>query len=133
MKAIVISLLLLIGGNCNYSPPFEYKNETRIVVEGKLVNEDMTPLANQSISLMSFHYDNKVEINKTLSDSNGNFLISAPKGNNGMYIVFRNKKIKYTTNYFDLVNSSETNDEDWFGFLPNSYYGISIIILKDKI
>lgn len=134
MKAIVVSLLFLMssGGSCESTPPFEYSNNTRIVVEAKLVNEDMTPLSSQTVYLKSFSSSTRIVVSGAISDDNGRIFISAPKGNNPMYLEFVNKDIVYTTNYSNLIHAPSSGDH-WLGFLPNSYYDFSIITLKNKI
>jgi hypothetical protein len=134
MKSIIISLLFLMssGGSCEPDiPPFEYSNNTRTVIEAKLVNEDMTALANQTVPLMSYNGRERIIIGSAVSDANGKIFISAPKGNNPMYLEFKNKKILYATNYHDLIHTSDYQ-EDIIGTLPGSYYDFGIITLKNK-
>ena len=127
MKTIFGLLFVFIfslGSSCE--PEFKYQNNSRIIIEGFLVNDDNSVLANQKISIFSSSLNNDLEIISSYSDPQGKIFITTPRGNNPMYIEFENKKIVSMDNYTDLVKNSI-----WIGFLSESYYNFGIIKLTN--
>lgn len=133
MKELVIFLVFLMssGGSCESAPPFEYANNSRVVVEAYLVDENMNPLKNQSVALMSYDKYQRIILNQVRSDERGKVFITSPKGNRTIFLEFSGQKIIYATNYPDLVHANN-NYEDWIGDLSGSYYNFGIISLKPK-
>jgi hypothetical protein len=121
---------ITVGGSCD-ADPFKYANNTRIIIEGKLVNEDGSVLTNQSLKLFSTDQNNRIVIKQVFSDGQGIIFLSAPKGNNPMFIEFDNKNILSTTYYSDLIKVPGYSKPDWIGFLNDSYYDFGYVMLKD--
>lgn len=131
LKSIAFLVVYLVssGGSCD-SQPFQYKDNTRLVIEAYLVNESMVPIASQKAEVMSISEDISFAIKGVVSDNNGKIFISIPKGNNPMSLSFPNKDIIISTYHSEIIMKGNPN---WMGFLNKSYYNFGTIILKDKI
>ena len=127
----IFSIITLVSCGDGSLPSFKYEGNTRIIIEAILVNEDGSVLANQSLKLFSFNRNDRIVIKQVFSDVQGKIFLSAPKGNNLMFIEFDNKHIISTTSHFDLIHSPSFQNLSWFGFLNESYYDIGITVLKE--
>ena len=129
-KRIILFLLFFIS--CGDSiPSFEYEDNSRIVIEGRLIDQDGIVLSNQSVLLVSIDNDLRVILQQVSSDANGNIFISSPKGNNPVFIEFENRFIMDTTFYSDLIKNPSFSTNSWIGFLDGSYYYFGDITLKE--
>ncbi len=119
----VISLLLSnCGGSGSSLPPFEYGENSRIILEGILQNPDGSPAQNQPLELQAYRYDIFV-VNSTFSDGQGKFFISAPKSNYEYSLVFNNKNIiSMQTNQSLLIENKD---------IPPFYYGVIPKLIKN--
>ena len=130
MKKIIIPLLLAFISCGDPIPSFNYETNTRIIIEGRLIDQDGLILSNQSVIVASFSSDQQIILQQVFSDVNGKIFISSPKGNNPVFIEFENKNILNATYYSDLINNPSFS-ADWIGFLDGSYYDFEDITLED--
>lgn len=134
MKTIFFSsffIIFLFGPSGGCDPEFEYDNNSRIILEGKLVNENGQILPNQSVTILSNSFGSTIELNSSASDVNGNFFISSPNGNTGVYLKFSEKDITMIQFYPELVKQNSFSD-DWIGFFENKHYKFGTITLIDN-
>ncbi len=114
-------------GGSSPAPPFEYKDNTRIVIEGKLINPNQSPAANQLVQLYALNggYQD-VLINEAVSDNQGDFFITSPKGIYSMYIVFPDKNVSATSNNSYLIKQFQ-----WMGlgYLDGTYFKFNSVLL----
>lgn len=134
MKKAVLYLatifLLSCGGES--SPPFKYENNSRIVLEAYLVNENGTPLANQSAELYTFRYTSRITVKEVFSDNDGKIYVSAPKANYNYSLGFVNKNIINMQNHSVLLQEDDNHPPYYYGFingLNGTYYNFGIIKL----
>jgi hypothetical protein len=118
------------GGSCE-SEPFEYKDNSRVVVTGKLIDQSGSPMLNQQI-VLKYRYDNSSDIIHVVnSDSDGNFFISAPGANRNSILSFTNKKIVNIQNtYGHTLNEQYGPFKEDFLYLTNFAYEFVVITLK---
>lgn len=109
------------------TPPFSYSDNTRIVIEGELLNSNYAVLPNQLVQLYALNGGNSaVMIHQTVSDSNGKFYISSPRGNYNLYVVFPEKNVSTTGNNSNLIKQFQWKG---LGYLSGSYYDFRKIVL----
>ena len=130
MKKIILSLLFVFISCGDFIPSFNYEDNTRIIIEGRLIDQDGIVLSNQSAILASYSNDQQIILQQVVSDGNGKIFISSPKGNNSVFIEFENKNILDATYYSNLIKNPSFS-EDWIGFLVGSYYDFGDITLEE--
>jgi hypothetical protein len=132
MKSKILKLLailpIFIGcSGSSPAPPFQYKDNSRIVIEGRLINPNQSAAANQLVQLFAKNggYQD-VLINQAVSDSQGDFFITSPKGIYSMYIVFPEKNVSATSNNSYLIKQFQ-----WMGlgYLDGTYYKFNSVLL----
>lgn len=129
--ALLFVYLMTSSGSCESISPFEYENNSRIVLKGILLNENGEVLQNQSIQLLSPDGSGTIIVKEVFSDNLGKMFLSSPKGNNPVYIVFPNKDIVNVMNNISLVNQPSYGERHWIGYLIDSYYDFGFIKLKN--
>lgn len=123
---ILISLFSCSGGTP--IPPFGYSDNVRIIVEGKLYNQSGGVLSNQSVVLYGISGSSYVVLQTAVSDNQGGFFITCPKGNNPIYILFTDKNVFSAGNNGSLIRQFQNIG---LGYLNNTYYNFSSIILTN--
>jgi hypothetical protein len=129
----LISLKLLIscsGGSP--LPPFEYSENTRIIIEGVLINEDGSPLSGQVIELKFKRYEFET-VKKINSEKDGKFFISVPKSNYEYSLFFEDKRIISIQKTGGILTSDIENPPLFYGninMLISNYYNFKNIKLK---
>jgi hypothetical protein len=121
-------IIFLFGPSGGCDPEFEYENNSRVILEGKLVDENGYSLSNQNVVILSTSFGSTIELNRITSDANGNFFISSPNGNTGVYLKFSGKDIDLIQFYPELVKQNSFSD-DWIGFFENKHYKFGTITL----
>lgn len=134
MKTVVIMMLSFIvifslGSSCGDSP-FEYTTNSRIILEGRLLDINNQPLVNQKVSLKSFDVENIVTVTFIISDGNGYFFLSSARGNNSTFLDFEGKDIVSVERNSDLVKQP-FGSMDWIGFLNENQYNFGTVVLED--
>lgn len=94
MKIIIslfIAFLMTDGGSCR---PAQFIDNSRIVVEGKVIDTLGKPIPNQT-----FYFDNHINYLESKTKVDGSFIISAPITDQGSKIRFFEKSlVKYQSN-----------------------------------
>lgn len=132
MKKTILYLasIFLISCGGESAPPFQYQDNSRIVLEAYLVNESGIPLANQSADLYTFRYNTQITVKEVHSDNDGKIFISAPKANYNYSLGFVNKNIISMQNYSVLLQEDGNHLPYYYGFidgLNDTYYNFGII------
>jgi hypothetical protein len=125
---LVAFLSILIGcGGSSPAPPFKYNDNTRIVVEGKLIQPDQSAAANQLVQLYALNGGyGDVLINESVSDNQGNFYITSPKGIYSMYLIFPEKNVSMVSNNSNLIKQFQWKG---LGYLDGTYYKFNSVLL----
>ena len=113
------------------APPFGYEDNSRIIIEMVLRDENDAILKNQQVDLMSTSYGKQVIVKTDYSENDGKIFISVPKGNYAYALFFTNKKIISTQNYSNLVvfdQQNTTNTGIIAGF-SETYYNFGTVKL----
>ena len=108
-------------------PDFQYIDNTRIIIEAKLVDENNTAIANQVVEL----YSNSFLIQTVQSNNEGKLFLSVPLANRNYNLSFEGKRIISTEHYSSLIGyNSETNQNSGtLNSLKNNYYDFGTIVL----
>lgn len=128
---VLFALFLISCGGGGSLPPFEYKDNSRIVIEGILLDQDGHPLPNQSVNLAFTKYQTEI-VKNVVSDSNGYFFMSVPKSNYNYYLILDNKDIISIENYSSLLTVDSQNSPLFYGTIGNlnaTYYNFGNIKL----
>jgi hypothetical protein len=131
---LVIFLFVRCGSSGEIVPPFGYSDNTRIVIEGKLYINSGGVLANQEVELRarSGSISGSVVVQSTMSDADGKIFVTAPRGNNSMFLTFPNKTVVQSSINNNLVfNASSIVGVSGIGFFNESYYNFGTIVLKN--
>jgi hypothetical protein len=112
--------------------PFEYESNSRVIFEGRLLDENRQPLPNQQIVLKSEDNGFDIDVTKIKSDAGGYFFLTAPNANNGYSIYFKDKDIVSVQNYDGLIfpNGAGGNELRNFKKLTYNFGNIKLIEVK---
>ena len=116
------------------APPFEYTDNSRLVIEAVLQNENGDILQNQKMEVYPKHGSNSQPIKTIVSDSNGRIFLSIPFGNYAYSIYFSGKKIVSMQRNQELIHF-DTNTNENSGELINfsqTYYDLGIVKLTNN-
>ena len=108
MKLLFLSFIYLMtsGGSCDANDPFAYRDNTRVIIKGILIDENGAVLPLQSVNLMS----QGSVIKHASSDEQGRLYISTPNANYAYKLDFLTKKILSVTqqpNNLEEINESQ--------------------------
>jgi len=123
----VLSLAILSGCSGSYAPPFEYIENSRIIVEGYVANQNGTPIANHKVDLMS---SQMTDIGSTFTDASGRFFLSTPRGNYAYSLEVGTFSILSADRYTNLLKSNPQDLPNYFpkfGSLTGLYYNFGTI------
>jgi hypothetical protein len=125
--SIFLTSLISCSGNSSI-PPFSYNDNTRIVIEGKLFDENQNVISNQLVQLYGNQNGGPVLLCEVNSDNNGDFFITSPQGNYLILMAFNGKNIISTAPGGILLANSSL-----LGFEPNkgSYFNFNQIVLSN--
>jgi len=134
MKKTILYLatIFLISCGGESAPPFKYQDNSRIVLEGNLVDQNGSSLANQSAELYTFRSSVRISVKEVFSDNEGKIFVSAPKANYNYSLGFVNKNIISMQNYPALLQLDGNHPPYYYGFingLNDTYYNFGIIKL----
>lgn len=128
---ITVSLLTSCSG-VSPLPPFEYSENTRIIIEGIINDSEGNALSGQVIELKFKRYEYQ-SVYKTVSNSVGGFYISVPKSNYEYTLFFEDRKIISVQKQQGILTADIENPPLFFGTignLINNYYNFNVIKLK---
>ncbi|WP_395051860.1 hypothetical protein [Flavobacterium sp.] len=136
MKKIVAILLIFVFYSCGgeYSVPFEYQDNSRIILEGKLVDNLGNALPNQSAEIFTFKSSTRITVIEVFSNNEGAIFISVPKSNYKYSLGFSYKQIISITKHPELMIEDTNNPGTFFGFTSNltsDYYDLGTIKLAN--
>ncbi len=120
-------LLILLASDC--SAPFEYADNSRLVIEGRLLQSDGSTVTGQDVLLYTASSGSSVIIHQVTSDSQGNFYITSPKGNYPLVVEFKNKDFEVNARYTAL-KKLQNGRADILTNFSESYYNLGSIIVK---
>lgn len=132
--SILILLTLMSCTSGTPLPPFGYQNDSRMVIEMNLVDENGLSLKNQSAELFSIRYSEKILVKIDYSKDDGKIFISVPKSNYKYSLLFENKKIISLQNYsgVTVLNVTAPQTADVITDLNETYYNFGNVILKNN-
>ena len=136
MKKSLTILLIFIFFSCggDYSVPFEYQDNSRIILEGKLVDNLGNALPNQSAEIFTFKSSTRITVIEVFSNNEGAIFISVPKSNYKYSLGFIYKQIISITKYPELMIEDTNNPGTFYGFTSNltlDYYDLGTIKLAN--
>jgi len=91
--SIIISLSLIFYSCGGSDIKFQYTDNSRIVIEGTLIDENGNILKNQSAELYTIISNSKISVKKVNSKDDGVLYLSVPLSNLTYALVFENKKL----------------------------------------
>jgi hypothetical protein len=122
-------LIFNLATSCEIDPPFKYVSNTRVIFEGRLLDENSQPLPNQQIVLKSEDNGFDIDVTKIKSDADGYFFLTAPNANNGYSIYFKNKDVVSVQNYNGLIFPNGAGGNELRNFKKSTYnFGIIKLI-----
>ncbi|SCX89301.1 peptidase associated/transthyretin-like domain-containing protein [Flavobacterium caeni] len=115
MKKITVLFLLFAAWGCS---DINYDGETRLVFEGRIVDEENRPIANRDVDVAvyarpGYGLHPSDVISSTITDANGTFrmIVPAPKGiENTMSVRINKSGIGYQYKEFALVQNKDFSD-----------------------
>ena len=136
MKKVLIILIIYTFYSCDssFTVPFEYQNDSRIILEGKLVDNLGNALPNQSAEIFTFKSSTRITVIEVFSNNEGAIFISVPKSNYKYSLGFIYKKIISITKHPELMIEDTNNPGTFYGFTSNltlDYYDLGTIKLAN--
>ena len=133
-KLIIMFSISFISCGGSSAPPFEYNDNSRLVIEAVLQSENGDILQNQKMEVYPKYGSNSQPIKTIVSDSNGRIFLSIPFGNYAYSIYFSGKKIVSMQRNQELIHF-DTNTNENSGELINfsqTYYDLGIVKLTNN-
>ena len=130
---IMFSISLISCGGSS-TPPFEYTDNSRLVIEAVLQNESGDILQNQKIEVYPSYGSNGSPIKTVFADSSGKIFLSIPFGNYAYSIYFSGKKIVSMQRNQELILFDTNTNENSGGLInfSQTYYDLGIVELINK-
>ncbi len=130
VKKIIYLLLtpLIVGCGGTSEPPFQYKDNSRIVVEGRIIDQNQNPIANQLVQLNGTPRNGLILVNEAYTNTNGEFYLSSPRANYLFCLSFIDKKV-----FSASLGGLQPPDTYYLFFDDNSttYYKYDYILLTN--
>ena len=130
---IILSIVLASCGGGPSEPPFYYNENSRIIVEGVVQDENGAILVGQKVEVNSRSSGSNIIVKTIYSDSSGKIFLSIPTGNYKYYINFLNKRIVFMQRNQELIlfDGSTNQNTGILGNFQRNYYDLEIIKLKN--